>query len=422
MKTVISFLIIFSILVVVHEFGHYFVARKSGILVREFAIGFGPKMVSWRRHHTTFTIRWLPVGGYVRMAGAEDDDSAIEPGTMGTIQVNDQGLVDRIDISEGSGNLSGIPLQIGEADLVDQLTISGNENADPDQPRHYQVDHDALIVERDGTEVQIAPRDVQFQSATVGRRILTNFAGPFNNFMLAILGFMLVAFLQGGVPSTSNQIGAIEPNSVAATAGIRPNDQIIKVDQTKTPDWNSLVSAIQSKPKQEVKVTIKRGQRQLTTSLTPKAVKESGKSYGQIGIMTKVDHSIIGKVKYGFTATWSMGSQILKVLGSFFTGGFSLNKLSGPVGIFKSTSQVVGAGFTNIVWFLAMLSVNLGLVNLVPIPGLDGGKILLNLIEVIRRKPIPADKEGIVTLIGAGFLVLLMVAVTWNDIVRYFIK
>src|SRR5699024_6444261 len=161
--------------------------RKSGILVREFAIGFGPKMVSWRRHHTTFTIRWLPVGGYVRMAGAEDDDSAIEPGTMSTIQVNEQGLVDRIDISEGSGNLSGIPLQSGQADLVDQLTISGNENADPDQPRHYQVDHDALIVERDGTEVQIAPRDVQFQSATVGRRILTNFAGPFNNFMLAIL-------------------------------------------------------------------------------------------------------------------------------------------------------------------------------------------------------------------------------------------
>src|SRR5699024_10247162 len=106
-----------------------------------------------------------------------------------------------------------------------------------------------------------------------------------------------------------------------------------KVDQTKTPDWNSLVAAIQAKPKQKITVTIKRGQRQLKTSLTPKAVKESGKAYGQIGIMTKVDHSIIGKVKYGFTATWSMGSQILKVLGSFFTGGFSLNKLSGPVGI-----------------------------------------------------------------------------------------
>ncbi|HJE15160.1 MAG TPA: site-2 protease family protein, partial [Lapidilactobacillus dextrinicus] len=184
MKAVISFLIIFSILVVIHEYGHFMMARKSGILVREFAIGFGPKMVSWRRNHTTFTIRWLPIGGYVRMAGAGDDDSTIEPGTMGTLQVNDAGVVTKIDISEHNTSLSGIPIQIAKADLIDNLTISGNENADPDQARTFKVDHDALIIETDGTEVQIAPRDVQFQSVSVVKRILTNFAGPFNNFLL----------------------------------------------------------------------------------------------------------------------------------------------------------------------------------------------------------------------------------------------
>ena len=422
MKAVISFLIIFSILVVIHEYGHFIMARKSGILVREFAIGFGPKMVSWRRNHTTFTIRWLPIGGYVRMAGAGDDDSTIEPGTMGTLQVNDAGVVTKIDISEHNTSLSGIPIQIAKADLIDSLTISGNENADPDQARTFKVDHDALIIETDGTEVQIAPRDVQFQSVSVVKRILTNFAGPFNNFLLAIVGFMIVAFLQGGVLSTHNVIGTVQPNSVAAQAGLKANDQITQVEHQKTGNWTELVTALQSRYGQKTTLAVKRGDKNLAVELTPKTVKADGKKYGQIGITNQVDRSLLGKIKYGFTTTWSTGQQILKVLGSFFTGGFSLNKLSGPVGIYTSTSQVVDAGFTNIVWFLAMLSVNLGLVNLVPIPGLDGGKILLNLIELIRRKPIPAEKEGIITLIGAGFLLLLFIAVTWNDIARYFFK
>ncbi|WP_261805500.1 RIP metalloprotease RseP [Lapidilactobacillus luobeiensis] len=424
LKTILIFLIIFSILVVFHEFGHYSVARRSGILVREFSIGFGPKMVSWRRHHTTFTIRWLPVGGYVRMAGAEDDDSAIEPGTSGTVQLNEAGVVTVIDISEESGNLSGIPLQIGKADLIDALTISGNENADPDQPRTYQVDHDALIIEKDGTEVQIAPRDVQFQSASVGRRIMTNFAGPFNNFLLAIVGFMVVAFLQGGVVSNSNAVGTIQSGSVAAKAGLMAGDQITKVNGQTTSDWTALVTAIQKRYGKTTTLTYQRDGATKTTTLTPKTVQDSGSKtkYGQIGITNAIDRSFGAKLKYGFTATWDLGGRILHVLGSFFTGGFSLNKLSGPVGIYNSTAQVVNAGLVNIVYFLAMLSVNLGLVNLVPIPGLDGGKILLNLVEAIRRKPIPVEKEGIITLIGAGFLLVLMVAVTWNDIVRYFIK
>lgn len=422
MKTVISFLIIFSILVIVHEFGHYYVARKSGILVREFAIGFGPKLVNWRRHHTTFTIRWLPIGGYVRMAGAEDDDSTIEPGTMGTLQVNDAGVATKIDISEHGQQIEGIPLQIGKSDLIDRLVISGNENADPDRPRSYTVDHDALVIERDGTEVQIAPRDVQFQAASLGHRILTNFAGPFNNFILAIIGFAIVAFLQGGVLSTSNQIGSVQPHSAAAQAGMRAKDRIVQVNDQKTDDWTSVVTAIQQQKAKQMTVTIKRDHKEQTLNLTPKFVENNDQRYAQIGIVNQVDHSFGGKIKYGFTTTWATTKQILQILGSFFTGGFSLNKLSGPVGIFKGTSQVIRGGLVNIVWFLAMLSINLGLVNLVPIPGLDGGKILLNLIEAVRGKPIPLEKEGLITLIGAGFLIVLMIAVTWNDIVRYFIK
>ena len=143
---------------------------------------------------------------------------------------------------------------------------------------------------------------------------------------------------------------------------------------------------------------------------------------GQVGVTQKVkmNHSLKAKISYGFTQAWSIASQIFKILGSFLTGGFSLDKLSGPVGMYSMTTQFTQQGFNALVYFLAFLSLNLGIMNLIPIPALDGGKLVLNIIEAIRRKPISPEKEGIVTLIGVGIMVLLMVLVTWNDIQRFF--
>ena len=133
-----------------------------------------------------------------------------------------------------------------------------------------------------------------------------------------------------------------------------------------------------------------------------------------------MDKSAGAAIPYGFTQSWSLATRILTVLKSLVTGHFSLNKLAGPVGIYTMTSSAAAGGINSLVFFLAYLSLNLGIMNLIPIPVLDGGKILLNLVEIIRRKPLSRDKEGIVTMIGAGLMVLLLVAVTLNDILRQF--
>jgi regulator of sigma E protease len=146
------------------------------------------------------------------------------------------------------------------------------------------------------------------------------------------------------------------------------------------------------------------------------------KQVTQIGVAVtgSLDTSFTAKLKYGFTETWYIITHILQILGSFFTGGFSLNKLGGPVAIYQASSQAASFGWLSVVTMMASLSVNLGLMNLLPIPALDGGKLLLNVVEAVRGKPISEEKEGVITLIGFGLLLLLMIAVTWNDFQRLF--
>ena len=177
MKGILIFIIVFGILVFVHEFGHFIVAKKSGILVREFSIGMGPKLFQVMRKRTTYTIRWLPLGGYVRLAGP-DDSATIEPGTTVVLQLDDSGKVKRIDASGSQMPIEGIPLQVNKSYLVDKLIISGFENGDESQLKTYHVDHDATIIEKNGTELLIAPRDVQFQEAKTWKKLATNVAGP----------------------------------------------------------------------------------------------------------------------------------------------------------------------------------------------------------------------------------------------------
>jgi len=420
MTAIITFIIVFGILVVVHEFGHYYAAKKSGILVREFSVGMGPKIVAYRKNHTTYTLRLLPLGGYVRMAGAQEDDSDIQPGTMASLVLNDQDKVTKIITSSKVYDANAVPVQISKSDLVDDLIIEGFENGDETVTKKYSVDHDATIVEEDGTEVQIAPRDVQLQSVSVWKRMITNFAGPFNNFVLAILAAILAAFMMNGV--ATNQLGQIQKNSVAQEAGLKVNDTILSVNGKNTGSWTALSDAIQSNPGKKTTLKVESGKTVKSIKLTPKTVKSGGQSYGLIGIMPKTDSSPMAKIKYGFTYSWGTTVMIFHALGKMVSGGFNINQLSGPVGIYSMTSKVASQGLINIILFTSMLSMNLGIVNLIPIPALDGGKILLNIVEAIRRKPIPEQYENVITLIGVGILVLLMVAVTWNDIQRFFIK
>ena len=421
--TIITFILVFGILVLVHEYGHYYFAKRAGILVREFSIGMWPKIWWKRKNGTTYTVRILPVGGYVRLAGNDDEDEEeLRPGTPVTLQLNDQDEVVTINASGKSTLFQGIPLQLVASDLTDGLWIKGYVNGDEDNLKQYPVNHDAVVIEHDGTAVQIAPRDVQFRSASLPARMMTNFAGPMNNFILSLIVFIILGFTLAGVPTSSNQVGKVNSGSVAAQAGLKAGDQITRVNNTQVKNWTDLSANLSDKPGQRVRVTYVRNNHQKTVTLVPKTVKQGKQKVGQIGIIEQERTGFKDRLLFGWQQFVQAGTLIFAVLGHMFTHGFSLNDLGGPVAIYAGTSQATALGFNGVLNFLALLSINLGIVNLLPIPALDGGKLLLNIIEAVIRRPIPEKAEGIVTMIGFMILLILMILVTWNDIQRYFIR
>ena len=421
--TIITFILVFGILVLVHEYGHYYFAKRAGILVREFSIGMGPKIWWTRKNGTTYTVRLLPVGGYVRLAGSDDEDEdELRPGTPVTLQLNQDGQVVTINASSKATLFQGIPMQLVASDLVDGLWVKGYVNGDESELKSYPVNHDATVVEHDGTVVQIAPRDVQFRSASLPARMITNFAGPMNNFILSLLVFIILGFTLTGVPTNSNQIGKVNAGSVAAKAGLVAGDRITKVNSTKVANWAELATNLSSKPNQQVKLTYTHKGETKTTTVRPQAVKQGKETVGQIGILEQQEKGIRARLMFGWQQFIQAGTLIFAVLGHMFTHGFSLNDLGGPVAIYAGTSQATALGVNGVLNFFALLSINLGIVNLLPIPALDGGKLLLNIIEAVIRRPIPEKAEGIVTMLGFMILLVLMILVTWNDIQRYFIR
>lgn len=422
--TIIAFVIVFGVLVFVHEFGHFYAAKKSGILVREFSIGMGPKLFAYHKNGTTYTWRLLPLGGYVRMAGLEDDEESLKKGSPVTLLLDKQNRVTKINTSQKKMLKGGLPLIVTDWDLQKKMWIEGYENGDESQVKRFNVKRDAMITEEDGTEIQVAPLDVQYQSVSVPKRIVTNFAGPFNNFILAIIAFGLVAMLQGGVqiPTNSNVIGTVQKDSVAAKAGLKEGDQIVAIDGHQVSNWQDLVSDLSDRGGKQTTLKVKQAKQTKEIRLTPKTVKQNGQKTGQIGITEKIknDHSIGAILAFGFTQTWNIIMLVFSAIGHMITHGFSLNDLGGPVAMYSMTAQAAHHGAITVINLMGLLSVNLGIMNLLPIPALDGGKILLNIIEGIRKKPMDPNKEVVITMIGFAFLMILMVLVTWNDIRRYF--
>lgn len=421
MKTIITFIIVFGILVLVHEFGHYFFAKRSGILVREFAIGMGPKIFAHQgKDGTAYTIRILPIGGYVRMAGAGEDETGLPPGMTLSVELNAEDEVVKINTSKKVQLTNSIPMEVLDSDLEKKLFIKGYVNGNETEETTYKVNHDATIIESDGTEVRIAPIDVQFQSAKLWQRILTNFAGPMNNFILSFVLFTIFVFMQGGATYTNtNEIGQVQPDSVAEKAGLQSNDHIVSIDGEAIHDWSDFTSIVQKSAGKELKFEVERSGKTEELNVTPEKKKSGNQEIGVIGVAMPMKTSFLDKVTGGLKQTISSSMQIFKALGSLVTG-FSLNKLGGPVMMFQLSAEASQEGIKTVILLMAMLSVNLGIINLLPIPALDGGKIVLNIFEGVRGKPLSQEKEGIITLIGFGLIMLLMVLVTWNDIQRFF--
>lgn len=421
LQTILIFLIVFSILVIIHEFGHFYFAKKAGILVREFAIGMGPKVFSHRKDGTTYTVRMLPLGGYVRMAGYGDDETELRAGMLVKVQLDENQRITHVDLSDKE-QMDGIPMELVGYDLDEAMYLEGNV-AGRDGLVRYLVNRDALITEADGTQVQVAPLDVQFQSAPLAKRMLTNFAGPMNNFILGIIVYTVLAFAQGGVAVNDSVLGEVESGSAAAEAGLVEGDRVQAVNGDEISTWIQLVQKIQASPGKEVQLTIQPeagGPIENVAVIPKKQVAEDGTAYGQLGVYQAFDTSFQSKIVFGFVQTWTIISSIFSLVASMFTNGFDINAFGGPLAIYAATEEVASYGFLSVVSFLGYLSVNLGTVNLFPIPALDGGKLLLNVVEGIRGKPLEPEKEGIITVVGVVLLLLLMVLITWNDIQRFF--
>lgn len=420
MKTILTFIIVFSVVVVIHELGHFYFAKRAGILVREFAIGMGPKLFSHQgKDGTAYTIRALPMGGYVRMAGYEEEEE-MKPGTPIMLLINEAGVVTKINTSKKVQLANGIPMEVAHHDLVDDLTITGFINGDESETITYPVDPKAFIIEEDGTEIRIAPRNVQFQSAKLWQRALTNFAGPMNNFILAFVLFLGIVFAQGGVIDfNSTVISGVSPDAPAAVAGMQAGDEILTINEEKVSTWEEIRTYIQAHSTEKLNLVVERDGQQRDFQVQPKIVEIEGQKFGQLGIEAPMKTGFFDKVVGAFNQSIASFTQILMALRNIIFN-FDVNQLGGPVAIFELSSQAASQGVMTVISLMAMISMNLGIFNLLPIPGLDGGKLLLNLIEGVRGKPLSQEKEGLISIIGFGFLMLLMVFVTWNDIQRFF--
>lgn len=411
LQTLVTFIIIFGIIVCVHEYGHLFFAKKAGILVREFSIGMGPKIYAHQaKDGTVYTIRILPLGGYVRMAGWGEDVTEIQTGAPVSLSLDEKtGQVTRINLSDKVQFGQALPMLVTAYDFEQALTITGEVNGELST---LSVNHDATIVEEDGTELLIAPLDVQYQSASLLGRMMTNFAGPLNNFILGLVAFILVAFMQGGVQDlNSNQVTISDKALPAYEAGLRTGDAIQSINGSQVSNWEDMTQAIAKSDGQAIQVKTS----EKTLTIQPK---KQDKSY-VIGISPDFKTGLADKLIGGVNRSITSAFTIVNALKDLILHP-NLNKLGGPVAMYQMSGQAARQGLPTIISFMALLSINLGIFNLIPIPALDGGKIVMNVIEAIRRKPMKQEHESIITLIGVGMMVLLMIAVTWNDILRLF--
>ena len=380
----------------------------------------GPKIFQVRKGETVYTLRLLPIGGYVRMAGHDEDEQEIKPGMMITIELDKENVVQKLNFDEHLIIENSVPFQIEEADLHRTMTLSGYF-VNSEEKVNLMVSKQATIIESDGTEVVVAPIERQFNSASLWNRIKTNAAGPMNNFILSIIIFIIVGFMQGGVPSNDPVVGQVSDQSAAQEAGLQTSDKIISIDGVDIHSWDDMTSIVRSSADKTLSVTIQRNGDTKNVSITPKSVEgQNGSKIGQLGVSRTLDNSILSILGYGFSQTISLIVLVLSALGSIFTKGFNLNQLGGPVAIYSLTSQVAKNGLIDLLSFMGMISANLGVMNLLPIPALDGGKLVLNCIEGIRKKPLDPEKEGYLTIAGAIFLFALMLLVTWNDIMKLF--
>ena len=341
------FIFILGLLIFVHELGHFLTAKKSGVYIYEFSIGMGPEIKSIKgKDGILYSIRALPIGGFVQMAGEiyEDDDTKKIP--------KEQFMCNR---------------------------------------PWYQ-------------------------------RLIILVAGVFNNFLLAIILLFAMALIWGA-PSLKPVVYDVTDGYPAKEAGIKAGDVIKSINgsKVKTLDKTQLLLLLKTKDdKYQITVEHKNGQT-ATYEVVPKKEKnDDGDEVKVFGIQTKtnITKGFGSSVKYAFTKFGSVVEQMWLTIVNLFTGKISINAMSGPVGIYSVVGETRSAGVESVIYLIAYLSINLGIMNILPIPALDGGHLLFLIIEKIRGKKIDEKIEGITTTIFFALLLLLMLYITIHDVIR----
>ncbi|MFT8917357.1 MAG: M50 family metallopeptidase [Oenococcus sp.] len=421
LTSIVAFILVFGLIVTVHEFGHFFAAKKFGVVVYEFSIGMGPKIFGKNWHGTNYVLRILPVGGYVLMAGADQQNEYLEdlrPGKLVKLRFSDdtQQIVNQIDISDSPADSSTQLMRIKELDINQAFVISGTINESQNLDASYHLAEETQIKISEDRIFELAPRNRQLPNIAIWKQAIVNFAGPLMNFLLA---FVLFIGLSAALPRVPLSNGQINPMAgyPAAKQGLKKGDVITRINTRSVHSWNQLTQAVTSVGDRPIKVTFRRGNQQLTVSIQPRRAVESGQTRYLLGVEQDTGSSLTQRVNYAFSSFYQGATTIGSAFLHLITHP-SLDQLGGPVAIAQTTSSAAAAGFLSVVSLTAFLSLNIGIFNLIPIPVLDGGKLLLNLIQAIRRKPLSEKTNQVVMISGVVFIILLMIAVTINDLLR----
>jgi regulator of sigma E protease len=356
---IVPFLVVLTVLVFVHEFGHYYVARWNRVRVEVFSIGFGPELFGWwDRAGTRWKFSAIPLGGYVKMFG--DSDAS-----------------------------SGLP-------------VSGLARMSP------------------------AEREVSFHYKRLGQRAAIVAAGPAANFVFAIL-VLAIVFMTYGQPFTPPEVGQVQPGSAAEAAGIRPGDVVASIDGRPIQRFEDLQQIVRLNPGAPMTLVVRRDGGEASIAVTPKRTELTdrfGNHYeiGLLGIsrsgMDYVRRDPATALVQAGAETWNLTTATLKAVWQIAIGMRGTDELGGPLRIAQMSGEVAQGGVVSLVWFMAVLSINLGLINLFPVPVLDGGHLLFYAAEAVRGKPLGARAQEYGFRIGLALVLTLMVFATWNDLVH----
>lgn len=258
-----------------------------------------------------------------------------------------------------------------------------------------------------------------FSKRTPLEKIRVAFAGPFMNLALALFIFIYTyAFI--GIPSISDEpvIGSLVEGKPAGIVGLKPGDRIINIDGKTISYWSDITREIMSSGGKELAVTVARGAETIQYRITPEVDSSGVPAIGIMGTINYEKQGIINSIKTGFIQTYQLTVMMLGGLWMIISGGASAADLAGPVGIAQLVGEAAQGGAVFLLSFTAFLSINLGIINLLPIPALDGSRIVFAVVEAIRRKPLEPEKEGFIHWVGFLFLMMIIIIVTYNDIVR----